>query len=187
MQSGGRRSAESAAVRGGGNDIPGGARCLSLPAPADNPGGGAAGQVDMRLHAVCLLASLSLAAGCAQKEAVVVFTVTDATPPVPIRALQTFEIHAGRSAVGTSFVGGDPLIMPNQGSMSFFDDTPPPFRLCVIARGQDDDVLLHAVSDPIQPILEETIEVVLPLTQLEPGGEVPEPCGSEVEPWPDGF
>jgi len=134
-----------------------------------------------------LLACVSLAAGCAQKEAVVAFTVTDATPPVPIRALQTFEIHADRSAVGSSFVGGDPLIMPNQGSMSFFDETPPPFRLCVIALGQDDDVLLHAVSDPIQPILEETIEVVLPLVQVEPGDEVPEPCGSMAEPWPDGF
>ena len=142
----------------------------------------------MRHHAACLLACLSLAAGCAQKEAVVVYTVTDATPPVPIRALQFFELYAGRSSVGHSFVGGDPLIMPNQGSMGFFDETPPPFRLCIIALGQDDDdVLLHAVSDPIQPILEETIEVVLPLTQLEPGGEVPEPCGPEVEPWPPGF
>ena len=141
----------------------------------------------MRLLPALLLSSLSLAAGCAQKEAVVEFTVADATPPVPIRALQFFELYAGRSSVGHSFVGGGPLVMPNQGSMSFFDETPPPFRLCVIALGQDDDVLLQAASDPIQPILEETIEVVLPLTQLEPGGEVPEPCGPEVEPWPPGF
>lgn len=140
----------------------------------------------MRLCASYLVASLALAAGCAQQEAVVDLTVTDATPAVPIRALQFFELDpAGNSAGSSGFIGGGDVEMPNRMSMSFFDEAPPPFRICVVALGDGDDVLLHAVSESIQPILDETVAVVLPLALVEPGGEVPEPCGPEIPPWPD--
>lgn len=64
-----------------------------------------------------------------------------------------------------------------------FSDQPPRFRLCAVALGESDDVVLSAVSDWVQPVLEQTVEVELTLA-VAPDGEVPDPCGPEVEPWP---
>ena len=130
--------------------------------------------------------ALLLAAGCGQEEAVVAYQVLDATPAAPLRALQTFELDESGASGGAAFTwddGNGPVEMPSLGSMSFFDQTPPPFRLCAVALAEEDDLVFSAVSGWIQPVLDHTVEVELTLAQA-PGGEVPDPCGPAVEPWP---
>lgn len=127
--------------------------------------------------------ALLIAAGCGQEEAVVDVKVLDASPAVPLYALQTFELDQSGATGGASFTWDDePIEMPQIGSMSFFDQTPPPFRLCAVALGED-DLVLSAVSDWVQPVLDHTVEVELTLAEA-PDGEVPDPCGPAVEPWP---
>jgi hypothetical protein len=132
--------------------------------------------------ALVLLAPL---AGCGQEEAVVDYQIHGATPAVPVLAVQTFELDEQGASAGSSFVWDDqPLEMPQRGSMSFFDQTPAPFRLCAVALGESDDLVLSAVSGWVQPVLDNTVEVELILAEA-PGGEVPDPCGPEVEAWPE--
>ena len=76
--------------------------------------------------------------------------------------------------------------MPDRGSTTFFDEVPPPFRLCAVALGEEAGQLFHALSEPVQLILDDTLSVVLTLAQVDEGSGVPAPCGSAVEPWPDG-
>lgn len=142
----------------------------------------------MRPHALALSVSLALATGCAQEEeAVLDYTVNDATPAVPIRALQVFELDAQASSNGAiALVWGGQVPMPDRASVSFTGDLPPPFRLCAVALGEEEGEVFHAVSEPVQLVFDETVAVVMTLAAVEDGGEVPEPCGPAVEPWPDG-
>jgi len=127
--------------------------------------------------------ALLVTAGCGQEEAVVDLQVLDASPAVPIYALQTFELDESGTSGGASFTWDDePLEMPQLASMSFSDQTPPPFRVCAVALGED-DLVLSAVSDLVQPVLDHTVEVELTLVEA-PDGEVPDPCGPAVESWP---
>ena len=139
----------------------------------------------MRIFALTMMACLAGAA-CAQDQdtAILDWTVLDATPVVPLRAIQIFQVdEAGRAGEIGSTWGEAPLPMPDQGSISFTVDLPPPFRMCEVALGDPGDVIVHAVSPPVQLVFEQTMEVFLTLEEA-PGGEVPEPCGAGVQPWP---
>jgi hypothetical protein len=142
----------------------------------------------MRPHALALSIPLALAAACGdQREAVLDYTVNDSTPAAPLRALQVFEINAQDMSSGAiAVVWGDQVPMPDRGSSTFSDEVPPPFRLCAVALGEEEGQLFHALSEPVQLILDETVSVVLTLTPVDEGGGVPAPCGSAVQPWPDG-
>lgn len=142
----------------------------------------------MRPHAPALSISLALAAACGdQREAVLDYTVNAATPAAPLRALQVFEIDTqDRSTGSIAVVWGDDVPMPDHGSTTYFDEVPPLFRLCAVALGEDGERVFHASSEPIQLTLDETVSVVLTLAPVDEGGGVPAPCGSAVEPWPDG-
>jgi hypothetical protein len=142
----------------------------------------------MRSWTICLAVTVPLAAACSdQREAVLDYTVNDATPAAPLRALQVFELDTGDMSSGAiAVVWGDQVPMPDRGSTTFFDEVPPPFRLCAVALGEEDDQLFHALSEPVQLTLDETVSVVLTLAPVGEGGGVPAPCGSAVEPWPDG-
>ena len=141
----------------------------------------------MRLLPALLLSSLSLACGCADRDAVLVYTVRDATPPVPLRALQIFELNTEYVSNGPILVAwGHQVAMPAYGSITYVSDVPLPFRLCAVGIGVgSDDILLHAVSSLVEVPPEQMVEVALTLAAVEPGGEVPAPCGPEAEPWPE--
>lgn len=141
----------------------------------------------MRSCSIPFAVALSLAACGDQREAVLDYTVNDATPATPLRALQVLELDAGNTSGGAiAVVWGDDVPMPDRGSTTFFDEVPPPVRLCAVALGEDEDQLFHAVSEPVQLVLDETISVVLTLAPVDAGAGVPAPCGSAVEPWPEG-
>jgi hypothetical protein len=142
----------------------------------------------MRTHPGWLVAALLLLApGCAEEEpaAVLDYTVMGATPAVPLSALQVFEIDAAGSSSGSIAViwGGD-VPLPDRGTIGYYGDLPPTFQLCAVGLGEGGE-LLHALSEPIRLAFEERVSAVMTLQLVEPGGEVPEPCGSEIEPWPE--
>ena len=142
----------------------------------------------MRFHPGWLVAALlSLAAGCAEEDpaAVLDYTVVDATPSVPLRAIQIFELNAaGLSHGPIALAWGGLIPLPAEFTTTYYGDLPPTFRLCAVGLGMDDE-LVHALSEPIRLVFDDRVSVVLTLAAVEPGGEVPEPCGPEVEPWPD--
>lgn len=141
----------------------------------------------MRCLLSLAMASLWLAPGCADEEpaAVLDYTVMGATPAVPLSALQVFEIDAAGNSNGSiAVIWGGEIPLPDRGTISYHGDLPPTFRLCAVGLGREDE-LVHAVSAPIQLEVDERVSVVMTLLAVEPGGEVPEPCGPEVEPWPD--
>ena len=139
----------------------------------------------MRLP-TCLLAA-GLAAGCAQDDALVTYTIRDADPAVPIYAIQIFEIDEDGSWFNppstTWGPPGEPMAMPYTGGIGF-DPAPPRFRVCAIARGETDDVLLSGVSPTIEAIAGDEVSVDFML-ELAEDGEVPEPCGPADDPFPD--
>ena len=143
----------------------------------------------MRCLPALAVVSLWLAPGCADDEpsAVLDYTVMGATPAVPLSALQIFEIDAAGNSNGSiAVIWGDQVPLPDRGTIGYFGDLPPTFRLCAVGLGEGDE-LLHALSEPIRLAFDERVSAVMTLELVEPGGEVPEPCGPEVEPWPPGF
>jgi hypothetical protein len=142
----------------------------------------------MRSVLLALAASFALAAGCAEPEdAVLEYTVTDATPAVPIRAMQVFELDGQDRLIGfIAFIWGGRVVMPDRGSITYLDEVPAPFRVCAVALGEEEGQWFHALGGPVQPIVDQVVSVTLTLEAVDSGGEVPAPCGPEIAPWPEG-
>jgi hypothetical protein len=141
----------------------------------------------MRCHLALAIAWLPFAAACMEEEpaAILDYSVLGATPEVPVRALQVFELNAaGLSHGPIALAWGDVIPLPAEFSITYHGDLPATFRLCAVGLGVEDE-LVHGLSDPIRLAFDERRSVVMPLVAVEPGGEVPEPCGPEVEPWPE--
>ena len=142
----------------------------------------------MRQWTIPLAVAVSLAAACSeQQEAVLDYTVNDAAPAVPIRAMQIFELDAQDRLIGfIAFIWGGRVPMPDRGSITYLDEVPAPFRVCAVALGEEEGQWFHALGGPVQPIADQVVSVTLTLEAVDSGGEVPAPCGPEIAPWPEG-
>jgi len=134
---------------------------------------------------------VAVAAGCTS-DPVIGYRIKDADPAVPVRAIQVFQVDGDgwwSNPVFAEAEDGESLRMPYEGEIKIEYPTPP-LLVCAVAVDVTGELLLSAVSPPIEEVgdLEiEDLEISVGI-QLgaHPEGTVPQPCGAYAEPFPGG-
>jgi len=139
-----------------------------------------AGRVDMATrihHAIWILALLAPA--CGQDEATIEYTVNGPEPAVAVLQLETFAVVDGQLDSSSMTVGERPILFPQMGAISWFDDqarSGAGVHICAVA--QSDDATYAGVSPLIRLVADQTLYASLQLAQLADGDDVPTPCNA---------
>ncbi len=114
---------------------------------------------------------------CGQDEATIQYTVNAPEPAAAVLQLDVFAVHDGQRDGSSSTMGDEPLVFPQVGSMSWFDERArggPPVQICAVGHG--DDGTFAGASSPVYLAVDQTLDVSLTLAALADGTAPAAPC-----------